>query len=161
MDLFSQLILWCRRRSTVGLEYRRCLKYALQRLCISYISSYEEQTALLVQFEAFTAVTKKNVIFWDVALCRSCVNRRFGGTYRLHLQGRRIRKQWTSVSRWLVVHRSWIFLPLRWRRHFPPKRRLTQDLHSATSQKTFFISFGCDHISSKSNFWTRNYKILW
>jgi hypothetical protein len=22
----------------------------------------------------------KNAVFWDVALCRSCVNRRFGGT---------------------------------------------------------------------------------
>jgi hypothetical protein len=30
----------------------------------------------------------KNVVFWDVALCRSCVNRRFGGKYRLHLEGR-------------------------------------------------------------------------
>jgi hypothetical protein len=27
-----------------------------------------------VRFEAFTAVTMKNVVFWDVALCRSCVN---------------------------------------------------------------------------------------
>jgi hypothetical protein len=36
-----------------------------------------------------------------VALCRSYVNRRFGGTYRLHLQGRKIRERWTSVSRWL------------------------------------------------------------
>jgi hypothetical protein len=35
----------------------------------------------------------KNVIFWDVAPCRSCVTRRFGGTYRLHLQGRKIREQ--------------------------------------------------------------------
>jgi hypothetical protein len=43
----------------------------------------------------------KNVVFWDVALCRSCVNRRFGGTYRFHLQGRKIRERWTSVSRWL------------------------------------------------------------
>jgi hypothetical protein len=34
----------------------------------------------------------KNVVFWDVALCRSGVNRRFGGTYRLHLQGRKIRE---------------------------------------------------------------------
>jgi hypothetical protein len=42
-----------------------------------------------VRFEVFTAVTTKNAVFWDVALCRSCVNRRFGGTYRLHLQGRR------------------------------------------------------------------------
>jgi hypothetical protein len=29
----------------------------------------------------------KNVVFWDVAPCSSCVNRRFG-TYR-HLQGRK------------------------------------------------------------------------
>jgi hypothetical protein len=25
----------------------------------------------------------QDVVFWDVALCRSCVNRHFGGTYRL------------------------------------------------------------------------------
>jgi hypothetical protein len=43
-------------------------------------------------------VTMKNAIFWDVAPCRSCVNRRFGRTYRLHLQGRRIRERGTSVS---------------------------------------------------------------
>jgi hypothetical protein len=43
----------------------------------------------------------KNVVFWDVALCRSCVNRRFGGTYRLHLQGRTIRERRTCVARWL------------------------------------------------------------
>jgi hypothetical protein len=35
------------------------------------------------------AVTMKKAVFWDVALCRNCVNRRFGGMYRLHLQGRR------------------------------------------------------------------------
>jgi hypothetical protein len=34
----------------------------------------------------------KNTVFWDVALCTSCVNQRFGGTYRLHLQGRKIRE---------------------------------------------------------------------
>jgi hypothetical protein len=33
----------------------------------------------------------KNVVFWVVALCRSCVTRHVGGTYRLHLQGRKIR----------------------------------------------------------------------
>jgi hypothetical protein len=42
-----------------------------------------------VRFEVFTAVTMKNAVFWDVAPCRSCVNRRFGGTYRLRLQGRK------------------------------------------------------------------------
>jgi hypothetical protein len=36
-----------------------------------------------------------------VAPCRSCVDRRFGGTYRLHLQGRKICERGTSMSRWL------------------------------------------------------------
>jgi hypothetical protein len=35
------------------------------------------------------AVTVKYAVSWDVAPCRSCVNRRFGGKYRLHLQGRK------------------------------------------------------------------------
>jgi hypothetical protein len=29
-----------------------------------------------VRFEVFTAVTVKNVVFWDVTLCVSCNNRR-------------------------------------------------------------------------------------
>jgi hypothetical protein len=29
----------------------------------------------------------ENAVFWDVAPCRYFVNRRFGGTYFLHLQG--------------------------------------------------------------------------
>jgi hypothetical protein len=33
-----------------------------------------------VRFEVFTAVTIKNVVFWDVTLRGSCKNRRFGGT---------------------------------------------------------------------------------
>jgi hypothetical protein len=36
-----------------------------------------------VRFEVFTAVTMKNGVFWDVTLCGSCKNRRFGGTQRL------------------------------------------------------------------------------
>jgi hypothetical protein len=43
----------------------------------------------------------KNVIFWNVAVCRSCVNRHFGGTYHLHLQGRKIHEWGTSMSRQL------------------------------------------------------------
>jgi hypothetical protein len=70
-----------------GRKAQELLRYA-------YISYF-------VRFEDFTAVTMKSVVFWDVALCRLCVNRRFGGTYRLHLQDRRIREQGTSVSRWL------------------------------------------------------------
>ena len=42
-----------------------------------------------VRFEVFTAVTMKKAVFWDVAPCRCGVIRRFGGTYRLLLLGRR------------------------------------------------------------------------
>jgi hypothetical protein len=44
----------------------------------------------------------KKSVFWDVVPCRYWVNRSLGGTYRLHLQGRRkkkIRERGTSVIR--------------------------------------------------------------
>jgi hypothetical protein len=139
-----------------------------------------------VRFEAFTAVTMKKVVFWDVALCRSCINRCFGGKYRhisppltdtlplIHIPllpaVKLHHRPHTSplccipmchtlplsllLYSWLfltggsvcshlltLVYRLRIFLTWRWRRYVPPKRRLMQDLHSATSQKTtFFIS---------------------
>jgi hypothetical protein len=40
----------------------------------------EADTVNLERFEVFTAVTKKNVVFWDVTPCGSCKNRRFIGT---------------------------------------------------------------------------------
>jgi hypothetical protein len=40
-----------------------------------------------VRFEVFMAVTMKNAIFWDVMLCGSCKNQRFGGTYGLQNVG--------------------------------------------------------------------------
>jgi hypothetical protein len=43
-----------------------------------------------VGFEVFTAVVKKSINYWDITPCSPLtVNRRFGGAYRLHLQGRR------------------------------------------------------------------------
>jgi hypothetical protein len=39
----------------------------------------------------------KIAVFWDVAPCRSCLSRRFGGTYHLHLQGRKIRERFLSA----------------------------------------------------------------
>jgi hypothetical protein len=38
-----------------------------------------------------------------------------------------------------LLPRSRVFLPWRRRRYVPPKRRFTQDLHSATSHKTAFF----------------------
>jgi hypothetical protein len=48
-----------------------------------------EIKSLYVGFEVFMAVTMKTAVFWDVELCGFIINRRFGGTSRLNLQGRR------------------------------------------------------------------------
>jgi hypothetical protein len=39
-----------------------------------------ENTTDNVEFQIFMVVTMKNGVFWDVAPCGSCKNRRFGGT---------------------------------------------------------------------------------
>jgi hypothetical protein len=59
---------------------------------------------------------------------------------------RRVDLVWSDVSEergcshlLTLVPRSWIFPPWRWRWCVPPKRRFTQDLHGATSQKTTFF----------------------
>jgi hypothetical protein len=54
------------------------------------------------EFEVSTAVTMKTVVFWDAAPCGSIINRHFGGTCSLHLQGIRKRTARESVRRLLT-----------------------------------------------------------
>jgi hypothetical protein len=44
-----------------------------------------------VRFEVSTAVNMMIIIFWEMTPCGSYKNRRFGWSYRLHLQGARVR----------------------------------------------------------------------
>jgi hypothetical protein len=44
-----------------------------------------------------------------------------------------------------------IFLPWRWGQYVPPKRRFTQELHGATSQKTAFFIVTAVKISNLAN----------
>jgi hypothetical protein len=47
-----------------------------------------------VGFEVFTVVVLKSIFFWDMTPCSALSGTpRFGGTYRLHLQGCRIVQQ--------------------------------------------------------------------
>jgi hypothetical protein len=64
------------------------------------------------------------------------VNRRFGGTRRLHLQGRKGRKQ-SCLLHALCWFLPWLTLrPWGRKRHVSPKRRLTfTGLHGVISQK--------------------------
>jgi hypothetical protein len=40
----------------------------------------------------------KNAVFWDVTLRGSCKNRRFGGTYLLHHQGEKNKRDRNNVG---------------------------------------------------------------
>jgi hypothetical protein len=50
-------------------------------------SAYVKTSQGNVRSEVFMTLAIKNSVFWDMAPCRSCMNRRFGGTYRPHLHG--------------------------------------------------------------------------
>jgi hypothetical protein len=82
----------------------------------------------------------KNAVFWDVAPCRSFeFNRRLGRTCSPHLQGRKIRERETSVSSLLPPTHAGSSLADFSTLKMEAKRRFTQDLHGATSQKTAFF----------------------
>jgi hypothetical protein len=60
----------------------------------------------------------KNSVIWDKTPCSPLkVNRRFGGTCRLHFQDRRLTQVWNQLclppdSRWFL---GWLLRPWRWR----------------------------------------------
>jgi hypothetical protein len=57
---------------------------------LSQYAKFSSKTKKYTEFEVFTALTMRSVVFWDVAPCESCKNRNFVETYRLLLQVRKI-----------------------------------------------------------------------
>jgi hypothetical protein len=54
--------------------------------------------SIVVGFEVITAVVMNISIFWDITPCSPLrVNQRFGGTFRLHLQGSKLATYFTLV----------------------------------------------------------------
>jgi hypothetical protein len=77
----------------------------------------------------------KSIIFWDVTPCSpSSINRRVGGTYHFHFQGRRNKFSKNQPgSRWQA---ELIFSTLKMEAICSPKRRLKLDgLNGVISQK--------------------------
>jgi hypothetical protein len=84
----------------------------------------------------------RNSVFWDVAPCRFCVNRRFGGRYRLHFQGRKIRERGTGVSRWLHLHlRAWMNAKRHWRAAEPQQNHYVTSHISNTLQNILVLFY--------------------
>jgi hypothetical protein len=87
----------------------------------------------------------KSIIFWDITPCSpSSLNRHFGGTYRLHLQGR-INRFSKPASKQVAGLLNLFLWPWRLKGYVPPRRRLElSGLHGVISQKTilfFMIMF--------------------
>jgi hypothetical protein len=78
---------------------------------------------LCKRFEVFTAVTMKTAVFWDVAPCGFCKNRRFGGSYRLPHQGGKNQRARNNVGS------SWMIL----------STLMMEATHGVTSQKAAFF----------------------
>jgi hypothetical protein len=98
-----------------------------------------EEKCYWVGFEVLTVVVMKSTIFWDITPCSPLrFNRCFGGTYRLHLQGQRIRQTRSQhESKWKAER---ILRPRRWRRYVPPKRQLTLNgLHGIISSSEMLL----------------------
>jgi hypothetical protein len=87
----------------------------------------------------------KNAVFWDVAPCKSSVNRRFGGMYRLHLQGRKIRKRGIGVRGWLqtaAIRSSKTSVYTRYtRRHIPEDGIVHSFLFSSPIDHHDFVQY--------------------
>jgi hypothetical protein len=85
----------------------------------------------VVGTEVLTVVVVKSTIFWVITPYTPLkVNRRFGGTYHLHLQGQSTSREiCQSESRWKAEQND-----------VPPKRRLALNgLYGVISQKMVFL----------------------
>jgi hypothetical protein len=74
-----------------------------------------DSSGIYVGFEVFTVVVTKSIIFWDITPCSPLsFNRRFGGIYHLHLQGRinRFRKAASKHVASCHLLACWFFLNL-------------------------------------------------
>jgi hypothetical protein len=113
--------LWCKIRFGAGnwvWEFLERVKYSEAEFSgqVNLEEFYlPRHNAVYVGFDIFTDLVMKRTIFWDVTPCSPLsVNRRFGGTYRFHLQGRKNKfgKKPACTQR----QAEW---------SIPPKRRLT------------------------------------
>jgi hypothetical protein len=67
----------------------RLLQFIL-KMVVEAIRMGDKSRISSVGFEVLQPVVMKSNIVWDITLCSPLsVNRRFGGTFRLHLQGRK------------------------------------------------------------------------
>jgi hypothetical protein len=93
----------------------------------------------------------KNAVFWDVTVCGSCNNRRFGGTHRLHQQGDKNRRVRNNVSNRRTLRRNAMHFFVLFRR----VRRLLVTANVAPSSPIFVTLTMVEIRSSETSVPTR------
>jgi hypothetical protein len=125
-----------------GHERKNSVLFSVSWLFSEYYNMLMWICERYVRFEVFTVVTMKNAVFWYVARCKPSFRKNVSppSSWQKNPRARNQREQVAADCHMLtLVSRSWMFLPWRWRRNVLPKRRFTQHLHGATSQKTAFF----------------------
>jgi hypothetical protein len=90
MPLSPVFIIFRPTDAYISLRHKDCIFMTkLSKIAIEI--RRRESLLFYIGFEVLTAVAMKSIIFWDITPCSPLkVNRLLGGSYRLHLQGRRI-----------------------------------------------------------------------
>jgi hypothetical protein len=96
-----------RRRLSANLHCTASRKVIIWKKRLLHLASNPRQVCLV----ALTAVTMRSVVFWDLT-SPSCVEVywRFGETYCLHLQGRRVRKKQETTSSFPSLRQNQFFV---------------------------------------------------
>jgi hypothetical protein len=89
-------------------EWNTLLKYLVGKAIKAASLSWYQVSSKQKPVQDLLAVTMKSTVFWAVTPCSLERDRRFGGTYRLHFQGRRVSQAWNQQLRLLPA--SVIFL---------------------------------------------------
>jgi hypothetical protein len=76
------------------------------------VSNRCAQFDIALRWRFYKQILNQNAVVWDVASCGFIINRRFGGTCRLFLQGRKINASesvWRLLTDWLAtVEEHWM-----------------------------------------------------
>jgi hypothetical protein len=90
-----------------------CTSKSRVRACVCVcVCSEMSGLVILVSIKCWKQNLIKSTIFWDITPCSPLnVNRRFGGTYRLHLQGRRILSYGRASRNWVTFPSCFLYNP--------------------------------------------------
>jgi hypothetical protein len=94
-----------RTKTRHSCRHTRCLLICLQEAVLPTYRTILVTSHVYCDWYGTLLIRKRsnsrmmNAVFWDVVPCGFCVNRRFGGSYSLHLQGRRVCERGTNMSK--------------------------------------------------------------